>query len=594
MTPSTTPTNATFSPTSLQTPRTNGHHFQDAFSPYMQQQYAPTPTQAHPDFTDFQPLAQENLQPFYDNSQSFQSSRPRQELQSSFSMSALDKGSKHGQNQNPSFEFTESFQIQTPPPTRDASKRRSQRTQSVVFGTPSSIETRTAPNQQPLRANPTLQPSPLHARQMSMNNPQYLQSAPATAPIMTNQNQLFWDPSFVPDQPQQQSQQQTQWTPLDDPFTFHPHPAAHHARSNMSSHTRAQSFTAPTQSMRPFADQNATLNSNNMFGSTLDNRAQPVPNMMSTGSGVNPSLLYTSPGRFMANSMSRPMGMQTSHSTSSLSMPSQNDRPEDVLAEMKSARFAAASLGSDQNRPGVRRSNTTGNSRPTSMYGCVESLSRSNTTANVPRRSSPLKRVTRNSLSSIAETLPPRPRTSVVLTVDSKGRARAETRVLDPSPTKALKSRYPNLWDDSDDDSDSDHSTQFSNQNASFSSSRTAERHSKVARLEPSLEGLEGLHLPRSNSSASMRATPSKAAYAAAAQLRRQSSVKKPQHHPSHTRRNTMQSLNNSFTDLPSMTSSSEDMSLGDAGAALRQAMEGRGAPSFGMSSSILSRHHHS
>ncbi len=108
------------------------------------------------------------------------------------------------------------------------------------------------------------------------------------------------------------------------------------------------------------------------------------------------------------------------------------------------------------------------------------------------------------------------------------------------------------------------------------------ERQHKIAKLDLPVEGLDKLHLPRSNSSASLR-TPSKAAYAAAAQLRRQSSAKKQQRPSAHGRRNTLASLNSSFENLTSMDlNADERQTQNDAGSALREVMANR-TPHKGM-----------
>ena len=131
-----------------------------------------------------------------------------------------------------------------------------------------------------------------------------------------------------------------------------------------------------------------------------------------------------------------------------------------------------------------------------------------------------------------------------------------------------MQSRYPSLWSESDSESDSDETTTSSQQPSLGSTSDDRRR----AKLESTLDSLEGLHLPRSSSSTSVRATPVKTQLSAAAQLRRQSSVKKPY---AHSRRNTLSSIG-AVSDAMS-TSSDDDKANGDAGAALRKAIERRG-----------------
>lgn len=305
--------------------------------------------------------------------------------------------------------------------------------------------------------------------------------------------------------------------------------------------------------------------------------------MMRAGGGMNPNMLYSSPNRVGSNN-------PQSITSSPHFIPHADSLSPEKIPQVAFAGAAAVSsqlgmqLEHESHRPpssgglkgGLRRSNTGENRRPHSMYGSIESLGRSNTTSGIQRRASPLKRANRNSTTSLASILEastpnaPRSRTSIVLTVDSKGRARAETRTMDLSPTKAIKSRYPNLWDDSDSDTDSDETT-TSNKRHSFCGSKSEDR--RRAKIESTLESLEGLHLPRPGSSSSAKVTPSKAAVSAAVQLRRQSSVKKPY---SHSRRNTLASTG-SFLDQDAMAISSDDETAnGDAGAALRKARERR------------------
>ena len=469
--------------------------------------------------------------------------------------------------------FDESFQIQTPPPTRDpSSKRRSERMHPVVFGTPSSMLARQLPGSQA---------SPDMARQMGFFSELagFSTPGPATAPA-TMPNDIFWDPSAVSIQ-QQQQQQLPAWNSLADPFMFQMQTSA--APSPYpTTIAEGQAITAPLfqQNGQPYMEQQYHAPQRAQIPPPQPlSQSQSIPNMLPSA-GVDPHLLYRSPTHAILPRDNRnlaPAVQQTTRSFDTATATRIAPAPNKLSRIQTNGLNALPPRAEQAARPGLRRSNTTGSSRPQSLYGSIDSLSGSQSAAPIQRRASPLKRPTRVSLSSISEANKPRQRTSVVLTVDSNGNARAETRLVEPSPTKSLKSRYPSLWDESDEESDSDASAQLSSRPVSFSASKVHERQSKVARLDPPLEGLEGLHLPRSNSVMSMRATPSKAAYAAAAQLRRQGSVKKSTHQHAHSRRNTTSSMNNSFTDLTTLDSSKyQGPPVNDAGAALRQAMEGR------------------
>jgi len=585
-----TPTDATFSPASLQTPRTSTH-FSDAFSPYIQEDHSNTPHVSH---FDHQPsFGQENGQLPFDQAAFSQGMQQFHPQYPSFDMSTQGH-TRNKQSQDTSFHsFSSSIQMQTPPTTRDQAARRKSRTQSIVFANPPNMQVRDQstnsvppgpPQNQSHQYPPRLQSSmsqPVLTQFSAMGQ----QAAPATTPL----DNVFWN-SNAPLAPSQM-QTQNQWPSLDDPFNFQPHvnqqqipqpgsrPATSHnprpVPSNDRPHSSAQS--------QPHSHSHSFSASANIMPRTQSHQNQPVPNMMTSAAGVNPNLLYSSPNRFMSNSFD--MSFSPDSQATIVDTIAPQRQPQMPLAQFDSSRPSSR----DQNqipvlRPGVRRSNTTGVARPQSMYASLDSLTRSNSAAGIARRPSPTKRNNRDpnvALAPIAETPNKqlaRSRTSVVLTIDSEGRARAETRVIDDSsPTKAdLKCRYPSLWDDSDSDSDSDKSSRKApSVNTSFSSSRTSERHNKIARLDPPLENLEGLHLPRSNSSASIRATPSKAAYAAAIQLRRQGSAKKPA--SSHSRRNTLSVSSRSHTDLSALDDSrNQEMTCNDASEALRIAREGR------------------
>lgn len=594
LTPSSTPTDATFSPASLQTPRTTTH-FQDAFSPYINHDSISTPHASN--FDRQQAFGQENMQAAFHGQtsinhshQSFHGQHP------SFDMTAQENFQNKHPEQTSFSDFPESFQIQTPPPTRDQSSRRKSRTQSVVFGAPSNMLSRDhtadaphAPSQlQHHQQQSQQQQQPqFHQRlQNSMSQPvlsQFTNFAQMPEPsIPMPQENAYWPSSIS----HNNGQEQPNWNSLDDPFHFQPQFSSNNpivpSQKPQQQHRQYQQ-TVPSNAPPRQVLQNTASGSNIGQITRPISQSSDIPNMMTTAAGVNPNLLYSSPNRFMSASFDTAFSPEQQTSFDGLLSPNKQSSISFTQGSIERPNSRQQNLlPESQLRPGIRRSHTTGGGRPQSMYASMDSLSRSNSAANIARRPSPLKRANMGSmvsLASIAETPKtlPRSRTSVVLTVDSKGRARAETRVIDASPTKSMKCRYPSLWDDSDSDSDSDKSTQIPGMNSSFSASRTSERQCKVARLDPPLENLEGLNLPRSNSSASMRATPSKAAYAASMQLRRQGSVKRSGNTIGHNRRNTTTSLNRSMTDLSSAAPDrTEDMAMNDAGAALRKAMESR------------------
>jgi len=346
---------------------------------------------------------------------------------------------------------------------------------------------------------------------------------PATAPVRT-QTRNFWEAQASPSLGQP--------IMLDDPFglntpqpghlTWTPNPAM------PMQNTQTVSFDTPA--MDSFPVQQPHPRSVSAAPTTLASVPAVQPSYPVTSASVDPSLLYSSP--------MRPMPIVRTNSRTNKSRPSMEQvdiKRRDSAATVASSTTTVSSAGPSISRPGsaLRRSNTTGTARPRSSNSNIipmEALSRSNSITQVPRTASPLKRVGKAPLDPISEGARPRlQRASVMLTIDENGRAR--TILKNPetaSPTKAMQERYPGLFDSDSSEDESDGSEEPASRNASFSFTKGEERRTKAARLDAPLENLEGLTLPRSHSSASLRVTPSRAAVAAAAQLKRYGSLKKP------------------------------------------------------------------
>ncbi|KAI5209569.1 hypothetical protein E4T39_00782 [Aureobasidium subglaciale] len=428
------------------------------------------------------------------------------------------------------------FQMQTPPPTRGSSiKRRPQRFDSSIVDPP-------AQRQQESNTATFSFTAPTHSIN-SWAHPAGPASAPLSAPAWTaNVEDPFSHWSAQSSQSSNPSQ---------------PPPSSHsHAPSQPSSQSRPTITRSTSSNNVPYATPTATKKA-------------------SRPADVDPMHRRSSPVR------------RHFHNT--------NDMPSPTTAKpcLAPAFPSTSGPGSPVKSSRLQRSNTVGNflkPSPTIVShvpDATASLARSNSVCNLPRRSSPLKRIARGSLSSIAETSRPQVRTSVVLTIDANGTARTETRVIEESPTQSkeetqsIKDKYPNLWDDSDSDSDSAPGTKWPNRHDSLAQPNAGqERSAKMARLDTSSDSVEMAQLPRSNSTASLK-TPSKAVYATAVQLRRHGSAKKQQRPASvQSRRNTLSSLNSSFENLAAMDLNRDDMHMQtDAGSALRQAAAHRLSP---------------
>ena len=430
---------------------------------------------------------------------------------------------------------TMQMQMQTPPPTRGSSVKKPQM-QQVAFGTPSTIASRRFASPQ---VGPQQTPNAHVAMHTPMQHPQMQFSpdmyqfgnfGPASAPVMP-QTQLLWDQSTSPIAFQQQQPR------LDDPFAPTP------SLSNMQwSQAPLQQAAAPstafnTPAMNSFPVHAAVQRP----ASAVHLSHSQIPPM--TATSVDPSLVYSSPVQPPPQQpVERPSSRQPKLKESAIKpttnrkdsgnvdnkKATEHKRTDTIMTSSSAASTASSATASS--RPSVQRSNTTGTARTQSSqsFSGIDSLSRRSSVLQVPRTASPLKRVGRPNLGSISESRKTRP-PSVILTVDESGRAHAvRTEVpRDTSPTRAMRERYPGLYDSDSSDEEFDEDESTPSRSASFSFSRGQERLPKVAKLDSSTESLDGLSIARTSSAASLKVTPSRAAISAAAQLRRGNSLRK-------------------------------------------------------------------
>ena len=404
-------------------------------------------------------------------------------------------------------------QMQTPPPTRGISGRKAQQTPQVAFGTPSTIASRrfTTPQQPVVASNDALyaQTTPMQFPQLQFSPDmyQFANMGPASAPVVP-QSRILWAHSGSPMQPAQPAT-------LDDPFA----PATSidmgwSVPAIQQGNMQTVSFDTPAMDSFPIQAPHPRP------ASAGPTPAAPVINDI-TSAGVDPSLLYSSPVRPPPRSDSR-----TKKGRSQVTAKDGHTKENGASTHTRSDTISSTDTAARQPNSNLRRANTTGTTRPMSANfsaSVLESMSNQ-----VPRTASPVKRFGRPSLGSISEGRP-RLRTSVILTVDENGRARTETRRVEDSPTKSIRERYPALFDSDSSDEESDGSDQTPSRPASFIFDKRDERRSKAAKLDPPVENLEGLSIPRSGSASSMRkgVPPSRASLAAAAQLRRQGSLRR-------------------------------------------------------------------
>lgn len=432
-------------------------------------------------------------------------------------------------------------QMQTPPPTRGTHVKRPQ-PQQIAFGTPSTIVSRkfATPQQGPLpeqNAQPQLAaPMQFPHLQFSPDVHQFGNWGPASAPVYP-QTQLLWDQTASPQMYQQPQQPRPT---LDDPFAPASPPQMQWPASSaspMPSNTCMQSSAPPvsfsTPAMASFPVQAAVQRPSSAvpLGPEL---APPL-----TTASVDPSLVYSSPIRPVQPQDPLPDLPQKTRNTANKKTVNRKDSATVQPKPIPSGKVAAAdsisttttlsSTSHSAPRPPLQRSNTTGTARPQLAQSALgkDTFNKSSQTLQVPRTASPLKRagVGKPLLASISEARQSRP--SVVLTVDENGRARAVRTDAPRNEDKAMRSRYPGLFDSDSSDAESDGERDAPSRASSFSFARGEERFPKAAKFDPPIDNMEGLSIPRSSSSASMKITPSRAAIAAAAQLRRSGSLRK-------------------------------------------------------------------
>lgn len=448
-------------------------------------------------------------------------------------------------------------QMQTPPPTRGTSVKKAAPGQHVAFGTPSTIASRRFMT--PQQALATQQPSqgqthtPMQYPHMNFSPSvyQFGNFGPASAPVFP-QTQLLWEPSA------NQEMYGNQQPMLDDPFA----PAATQSMSMGWSgaqipHSNAQAVSFDTPAMGSFPVQPPMQRSASAAPFSSSQPPHLSPPVMGTAS-VDPSLVYSSPIRPVLPAEATPISSRPVKGR--VTGPRNEAKRKDsatVNHERVDTVSPTDSTSNSISKP-LRRSNTTGTARPRNAHPSTDTESM----LRPPRTASPMKRLSKLPLGSISETKKPnKPRTSVVLTVDESGRARTETKVVDDPSKLSIRERYPGLFDSDSSDEETEEEDQTPSRSASFSLAKGEQRRTKAARLDPPLENLDGLTLPRSSSSASMKVTPSRAAIAATAQLRRTGSLRKQTPSRSGSRR-TAPNVTTSIDTAPMDTHADRRQSL--------------------------------
>jgi hypothetical protein len=378
-------------------------------------------------------------------------------------------------------------QMQTPPPTRDASSRRNvQQSGGHGVATPATVVHRT-PNQLPASSGALFDQTPFGFAdlQYTPDMMQFPSHGPMSAPPMP-QSKLFWDQA-------NDGMQMDLDVPLGvDPFGPTPHRPQHdmnwqamnHPSANMMQTPAFQGFQAsPMQAS--FADTPSQQRQSSRPGSFVYTSAGVDPNMLLSFSNPDiTSSFGTMPQQPMLDMSRQPYETQLRDA--------QNEREMAKKARSQHSRSnTASSSGSAENaKPVLQRSNTDSGMRTTRTLAVDSRISIPANASTIPRRSSPLKRQSGASLRSIPEIRRPRTR----LIIDETGRARTETvhageqeetpRNRRQTSQQDLKRQYPGLYEEYDSESGDDEPAPIISRNASFVMPQPERRASKHARAE--------------------------------------------------------------------------------------------------------------
>jgi hypothetical protein len=423
----------------------------------------------------------------------------------------------HNQNLNPEDEGNQSGDCQD----RSAKRRRASSEESrTQTATPPPSARKGARKLVPKLHVTTMQNEQEYAQEFVVGTPQngmpnfvttptamfYPMSAPATAPVFTD-SRPFWDSEATlngmdmdfANAAATMFHDQTRviggidWSRANELFQEAPIITP----QNQENHP-------PVRKERPLApkpavpEPEASNPDTSMFGTSFVTPVEDPFAMMGHGGGVDPGLLLTRPpSSHMEPAIFNPMLQPPLVASMSQPEPSQPPAKQSQRAELRRA-SSTKEISSKKlekaivtspikalGRPGLSRSFSENRgrkpihraslpalapaSRPTSQQGVTPRPISQSSRAN--GRTSPLKNHHRlSSLSSIAESITPKARASVKFTIDSRGRARAETMVVDNESGVRSGKEGGNPWSSSEEDesSEDDDPIIIPSRNASF------------------------------------------------------------------------------------------------------------------------------
>lgn len=511
--PSSTPKSLAFpDSTPLKTPKTEGaahqSHFLDAWAtPRVNGQHTPAQTPSHLLSTpNDRPSSSYSLKVRTPEDPEFHVNHfapanlplppvePRRRLSSSPDPNSLRRiGQNQGGPRPLSGPVKMDFsQMQTPPPTRDATSRRNlQQSIGNQNATPATVIRRTPLQQVPTSDGMFSQPMFGYAEGVpfSPSMMPFANAEPIAAPPMPQQR-LFWD--------------STDNNPMDvdmsgalDPFG----PTPNKFQGNLG----WQTFHTPVaEQMQAQFQQQYDMSSAGpvaSFGTSAADQVQSsqAGSFVSTTTGVDPSMLFsfTAPDDVTASfgNIPQPAAFHPDrqpYETQLLDSKREKEKAKKTRS-LHSRSNTNSSAGSvEDNRPSLQRSNTDSGFRRARPIAPDRRPSADTTAAqHIPRRSSPLKRANSGALKAIPEAMR-RPRTRLI--IDETGRARTETvpadeeevtpRDMRRTSQTSIRHQYPALWEEGDTESDSDEPQPTLSRNTSFSIPNLQRRASKHARTE--------------------------------------------------------------------------------------------------------------
>ncbi|OJD34533.1 uncharacterized protein BKCO1_2200079 [Diplodia corticola] len=521
--PSSTPKSATFPDASLQTPRTDSlpSHFLEAWStPRANVQQTPSQTPLFPRTRDrdrplssYSHKSQDPEDPeFHINHYSPNPNLPLPPVEPSRRLASSPTPLKSGRPPNanttssiPTQDSTannmDPSQMQTPPPTRDASssRKRGQDGQPLSFNTPSAMYSRrdsapTIPGDH-MRDGRYGQDSgvPMFANmQFTPEMTRFGHAGPSTAPGPSRAG-VFFNPSssggmlHLDNLPAQE-----------DPFGF-----AVEDNQNMfqwPSFTPTNTSRVDSASMAVEDDSWAstpsllTTTSADLQNITGNGTATLDDPFIPTTSGVDPSMLFSFSGSAsdLGNTWVSPQRPQKAPIPDKRQpyehQAREYERQKEVSRKLSGhhSRTSAASSSvstTASSKPGLQRSSTHAGFVRKPAPPSEGPFGNSGNAVPPVRKTSPLKRANQSALPAISEHVLPRPKTRLI--VDGSGRARTETVRDGDDDTKHVdhRARYSGLWDD-DSDSDSDQDARIASRSSSFSVAsgltRSASKHGRT------------------------------------------------------------------------------------------------------------------